>query len=67
MDKNLISEHFWIFSHGGMTRRATETSVFRLSRWAADCLKIENLIKKYIFFLNIFFFSKTRIFKLKKI
>jgi hypothetical protein len=42
MDKNRIFGHFWIFSHGGMTRRAAETLAFWLSRLAADSLKIEN-------------------------
>jgi hypothetical protein len=32
---------FWIFSHGGITRRATETLAFRLNWRAVDCLKIE--------------------------
>jgi hypothetical protein len=44
MDKNLISGHFWIFSHEGMTQRATKTLMFQLSRRAADYLKIEILI-----------------------
>jgi aminopeptidase C len=45
MDKNHISEHFWIFSYGGMTR------------WAADFLKIENFkLKEYFFILNFYFF-----------
>jgi hypothetical protein len=55
MDKNRISRHFWIFSHGGMTRRAAETSMFQLSRWAADSLKIKKFNKK------IFIFPKNRI------
>jgi hypothetical protein len=43
MDKKLIFGHFWIFSHGGMSRWAVEISGFRLTRWGADCLKIGSI------------------------
>jgi hypothetical protein len=61
MDKKLTFGHFWIFLHGGMSRWAAEISGFRLTRRAADYLKIENFNPK------IFIFSKTRNFKFKKI
>jgi hypothetical protein len=50
-----------------MTWRATETSAFRLSRQAADCLKIEFLIKIYILYfyfkqINFYFQNKKYFF-----
>jgi hypothetical protein len=53
--QKLIFGHFWIFSHGGMSRRAVEISEFRLTRRAADFLKIENSN------LFLFIFSKNLI------
>jgi hypothetical protein len=35
-----------------MSRRAAETSLFGLSQWAADSVKIEFFIKLIFFFLN---------------
>jgi hypothetical protein len=37
-----------------MTQWAAETSAFRLSRQAADCLKIELIIKLFIYLFSVF-------------
>jgi hypothetical protein len=54
---------FWIFSHGGMSWQAVEISRFRLTRRAADCLKIENFnyFKNRILNLKIYFYSQNNI------
>jgi hypothetical protein len=45
-----------------MTQRAAETSAFRLSRRAADCIKIDFLIKFFLFLDYYYYFQNKNIF-----
>jgi hypothetical protein len=69
MDKNLISGHFWIFSHGGMTRRAAD--YLKIENFNLKNIYLKNIYLKNIYLKNIYlkniYFKKIEFFNLKNI